>query len=346
MLRVIVAAGRLDIQDSVIKAVSSDHYIEIVAVTNNGAQATIRTKELRPDLVVMGNSLQTMDAIEAIKEIMIEAPTPVVLVFNASDPRALELSAGALEAGALAIIPAPLSKRASTDQAAVRKFLSTLKAMSQVKVVRRWRDRPSPKASFKRTPNTSKLPSRIVGIAASTGGPAAVQSLLANLPGDFPAPILIVQHITSGFIAGVASWLDSTTPLKVKVAEDGEALQPGVVYLGPDGRHLGVASRTHILVSDDPPVNGFRPSGTYLFASMARVFGAEAVAIILTGMGDDGVDGLCSIYDAGGNVLAQDEASCVVFGMPKAAIDAGIAHRILPLNEMARTMTSLIKDGH
>lgn len=345
MLRIIFATRRLDIQDSILKAIASDKQIEIVATAFSGAEAVKKTKELRPDLVLLGVSLQTLDGLEATKEIMIEAPTPIVLAFSAPDPRAFDLSVRALEAGALAIIPVPPQKSAATDGAAVRKFLSTLKAMSQVKVVRRWRNRSNPKSSSKRLPTGNKLSPQIVGIAASTGGPAAVQSILAKLPGDFPVPILVVQHITSGFIEGVASWLDAAIALKVKVAENGEPLAPHVVYLAPDGHHLGLASRSRIAIADDPPINGFRPSGTYLFASMARVFGTEAVAVILTGMGDDGADGLRAVYEAGGNVLAQDETSSVVFGMPKAAIDAGLAHRVLPLDEIARTMISLVMNG-
>ncbi|TIS55694.1 MAG: response regulator [Mesorhizobium sp.] len=345
MLRVILATSRLDIRDSILKAIATDKQIEIVATAFNGAEAVEKTKELRPDLVLLGVSLQTLDSLEATKEIMIEAPTPIVLVFSVPDPRAVELSVRALEAGALAVTPAPPQKSGSADGAAVRKFLSTLRAMSQVKVVRRWRDRPNLKTGSKRLPTGNKSSPRIVGIAASTGGPAAVQSILAKLPRDFPAPILIVQHIASGFIEGVASWLDAAIALKVKVAEDGELLAPHVVYLAPDGHHLGVASRSRIVVADDPPINGFRPSGTYLFASMARVFGSEAVGIILTGMGNDGADGLRAVYEVDGTVLAQDETSSVVFGMPKAAIDAGIAHRVLPLDEIARTMISLVMNG-
>jgi two-component system chemotaxis response regulator CheB len=347
MFRVIVATSRLDIQESIAKAIKSDKQVEIVGIAISGAEAVAMTKELRPDLVVIGTHLQTLDGVEATREIMVEAPTPIVLVFQAPNPRAVELSIRALEAGALAVIPAPIQtlKSTSAEEAATRKFLATLKAMSQVRVVRRWRDKPTPKVRLDQPHAERMAPLRIVGIAASTGGPAAMKSILAKLPIDFPVPILVVQHITAGFIGGVASWLDAAIPLRVKVAENGELLKPHVVYLAPDEHHLGVANRSRILVSDEPPINGFRPSGTYLFESIARVFGAEALAVILTGMGNDGADGLRALYNAGGNVVAQDEKSSVVFGMPKAAVDAGIAHRVLPLDEIAPTMISLANSG-
>jgi two-component system chemotaxis response regulator CheB len=349
MFRVIVATSRLDIQESIAKAIKSDKQVEIVGVAISGAEAVAMTKKLRPDLVVMGTHLQSLDGVEATREIMVEAPTPIVLVFQSPNPRAVELSVRALEAGALAVIPAPiqsLKNGASAEEAATRKFLATLKAMSQVRVVRRWRDKPNPRVRLDRPHAERRAPLGIIGIAASTGGPAAMKSILADLPRDFPVPILVVQHITTGFIGGVASWLDATIPLRVKVAENGEPLKPHFVYLAPDERHLGVANRSRISVSDEPPINGFRPSGTYLFESIARVFGADALAVILTGMGNDGADGLSALYNAGGKVVAQDEKSSVVFGMPKAAVDAGIAHRVLPLEEIARTIISLANSGH
>lgn len=345
MIRIILATSRLDVQDSILNAINSDDQVEIIGIARNGIEAVNMTRSLRPDLVVMGTHLQTLDGVEATREIMIQAPTPIVLVFSTPYQRAPEISALALEAGALAVIPAPLQKGASPEHVFAGKFLSTVKAMSQVKVVRRWRGSPRTKSASDETTAVRRGPLRIVGIASSTGGPAAVQSILAKLPGDFPAPILVVQHITTGFIDGVASWLDAATPLRVKVAQNGDSLEPHVVYLAPDSHHLGVASRSRIMVTDAAPINGFRPSGTYLFASMAHVFGAEALGVILTGMGDDGAEGLRALHRAGGTVLAQNEATSVVFGMPKAAIESGVAHRVLPLDDIPRSMVSAVKTG-
>jgi two-component system chemotaxis response regulator CheB len=180
----------------------------------------------------------------------------------------------------------------------------------------------------------------VVAIATSTGGPAALQRVFSGLDARFPAPILVVQHITPGFADGLATWLGSVCPLRVRTARHGEPLGPGTVYLAPDGRHLGISGHAAAL-SDAPPIGGFRPSGTHLFESAARAFGAATVAVILTGMGDDGLEGLRAVRHAGGRVIAQDEDSSVVFGMPGAAIAAGLADAVLPLDAIAGRLAAL-----
>lgn len=336
MIRIILAAGRLDIRECVESAIGTDAQMEIVGITQDGMRAVGLARELRPDVIVMGIQLHRLDGLQATKEIMAEMPIPVVLVTHPSDAHMTELSPLALRAGAVALAPAPLQKNRSADQTEITRFLSTIRAMSQVKVVRRWRDRQDPNEPLVgRAVSRSTLP-RIVGLAASTGGPAAIQSILTRLPGGFQAPILIVQHMSTGFVNSVAAWLDAAVQLRVKVAEDGEPLRPATAYFAPDGYQLGLASRSRILVANEPPIGGFRPSGTYLFASIARVFGRESLAVILTGMGEDGIAGLRAVRQAGGTVIAQDEASSIVFGMPKAAIDAGLANSVLPLDRIAQ----------
>jgi len=178
-------------------------------------------------------------------------------------------------------------------------------------------------------------------MAASTGGPAAIQKIISELPAAFP-PILVVQHIARGFIDGFATWLNTAGALRVRVAEAGEALQPGTVYVAPDDRHLGVSSRMQIDLAETPPIGGFRPSASHLFRSVAKQFGPAALAVVLTGMGDDGCEGLEEVRRQGGRVVAQDETSSVVFGMPAAAISAGLADGIVPIGEIAHTMKSLV----
>jgi two-component system chemotaxis response regulator CheB len=183
---------------------------------------------------------------------------------------------------------------------------------------------------------------RVVAIAASTGGPAALHDLLENLPGDLPASVLIVQHIAHGFTAGLAAWLSLGTALRVKVAEEGEPLAPGTVYFAPEDRHLDVTAQGIVALSSAPPVGGFRPSGTSLFEAAARTFGASAVAVNLTGMGEDGVAELHAVRQAGGRVIAQDQASSAVFGMPGAAVAAGLADEVLPPDKIAARLVELV----
>jgi two-component system chemotaxis response regulator CheB len=224
--------------------------------------------------------------------------------------------------------------------------VEVVKTMSQVKVVRHWRNVPSAPArparlrEARRSRSQPKI--RVVAVAASTGGPAALRELLEHLPDDFPASVLIVQHITHGFTAGLAAWLDLRTELRVKVAEEGEPLAARTVYFAPEDRHLDVSVQGIVALSAAPPVGGFRPSGTFLFEAAARTFGASAVAVILTGMGEDGVAGLRAVRQAGGRVLAQDQASSAVFGMPGAALAAGLVDEVLPPDAIAARLAALV----
>jgi two-component system, chemotaxis family, protein-glutamate methylesterase/glutaminase len=344
MLRILLAADRSDVRDAVLDAAGADDQIEVVAVARNWGDLVRQVKALRPGLVVMGVGLKPLDGVETIKEVMTEAPTPIVLVFDPDDAEAVALSADALKAGALAIVPVPGRGGPAESTTPVARFLSTLKAMAQVKVVRRWRE-PTTRRLDPDTISGGRPPGRIVGIAASTGGPAAMKAILERLPVGFPVPILAVQHMSTGFTDSVAAWLDAAVPLTVKVARHGDLLEPGIVYIAPERQHLGVAGRTRVLLSDEPPINGFRPSGTFLFRSIARVFSAEAVAVILTGMGNDGAEGLRAVFEGGGDVLAQDEESSIVFGMPKVAIDAGLAHRVLPPEGIAAALLARVRGG-
>jgi two-component system chemotaxis response regulator CheB len=180
-----------------------------------------------------------------------------------------------------------------------------------------------------------------VAIAASTGGPAALQRVLWALPASFPAPILLVQHIAPGFIGSLAASLGAGCALEVKVAVHGEPLLPQRVYVAPDGKHLGVCDRARILLLEAEPVGGFLPSATILFESVARVFGPSSLHVILTGMGRDGVAGLAVARALGGKVLAQDQASSVVFGMPGEAVHAGVVDEVVPLASMAAQLVAM-----
>jgi two-component system chemotaxis response regulator CheB len=221
--------------------------------------------------------------------------------------------------------------------------------MARVKVVRRWGSPPSAVSPAPARQMAPGAPVRLVAVAASTGGPAVLQRILTALPGDFAVPILVVQHIATGFVGGLAEWLSASCNLRVKVAEHGEPVLQRTVFLAPDDRQLGVGPNGRVVVVDAPPVNGFRPSGTHLFASAAQAYGASVAAVILTGMGSDGVDGLKAVKAAGGRVLAQDEASSVVYGMPGEAVAAGVVDAVLGVDEMAPRLVELIagrNDGY
>jgi two-component system chemotaxis response regulator CheB len=345
MIRVLVAEDSPTARALLVAILAGDPEIQVVGEARDGTEAVELTRKLRPDVVTMDVRMPGMDGLEATKEIMITAPTPIVIVTASYLAREVETSMHALRAGALAVLAKPPGPESPAFEEAARQLIANVKAMSQVKVVRHWRpaarDEPVPTGRERRRGVLLRGCGKLVAVAASTGGPAALHQLLGDLPGDFAAPVLVVQHITAGFVHGLADWLDKSGRLRVKVAVDGERLAPGTVYLAPDNCHLGVAGH-RVALATGPPVGGFRPSGTFLFVSAAAVYGAGLVAVILTGMGEDGVAGLRAVEAVEGCVIAQDEKSSVIYGMPGAAVAAGVVDLVLPLEAIAPRLRELV----
>jgi two-component system chemotaxis response regulator CheB len=346
MIRVLVVDDSATARGLLVKILESDPEIQIVGEAGDGLEAVALAQRFRPDLVTMDIHMPRLDGLEATKEIMITAPTPIVIVTASTRAGEVAKSMDLLALGALDVLVKPAGPAAPGFAADAQHLVEVVKTMSQVKVVRHWRPVPSMPArsasSRKERPRRGEPKVRVVAVAASTGGPAALHELLGNLPGDLPASVLIVQHIAQGFTAGLAAWLNLGTKLCVKVAEEGEPLAPCTAYFAPEDRHLDVSTRGIVALSTAPPIGGFRPSATFLFEAAARTFGASAVAVILTGMGDDGVAGLRAVRQAGGRVIAQDQASSAVFGMPGAAVAAGLADEVLPPDEIAARLAALV----
>lgn len=337
MIRVLIAEDSVTVRELLVAILSADPEIEIAGTAKNGREAIEMTRHLRPDVVTMDVNMPEVDGFEATKQIMIETPTPIVIISASVDVRDVTISMNALRAGALALLPKPLGANVPDFQEITRHLTSTVKAMAGVKVVRH-----SPANHLARAANIPPVGlARVIAIAASTGGPAALARILADLPAQFPLPILVVQHISSGFVNGLASWLNTVCPLNVKVAKDGERVAGSTVYLAGDDTHLGIGGDFKIRLGKTGPVGGFRPSATYLFESVAAAYGSSMVALVLTGMGQDGVKGLNAVRSGGGRVLAQDEASCIVFGMPKEAIAQGFVDEVLPLSTIAQRLTEI-----
>ena len=340
MLRVLVAEDSVTARELLVDMLRSDPEIAVVGEATNGIDAVAMTRQLRPDVITMDIRMPQQDGFESTRQIMVEIPTPIVIVSGVVNEQDVEVSMHALRVGALAVLPKPPGPDASDFDEQCRRLVQTVKAMAQVKVVRRWPDRVlAPPSSL--PPLDRGARAEIVAIVASTGGPAALGRILSNLPPDFGLPILVVQHIASGFVDGFASWLNTIGTLPVKVARDGDTLHRGTVYVAPDHCHLGVSDRSRISLSRKPPIQGFRPSGTALFESVAKVFGSSVAAIVLTGMGDDGIMGLKAVRKAAGRIIVQNEATSVVFGMPAAAIAAGLADMTLPIDVIALRLEEL-----
>lgn len=347
MIRVVVAEDSLTVREFLVEILEGDPGIRVVGQAKNGAEAVELATQLKPDLVTMDVHMPVMDGFEATKEIMVKAPTPILIVSSSVSGREVELSLNAMRAGALMVVSKPDNPHATRFDGRREQLLTMVKAMAQVKVVRQWASQAHPvRPASARRVAAPGVPVRLVAVAASTGGPAALQRILAALPGDFAVPILVVQHIATGFVGGLAEWLSASCTFRVKVAEHGEPLVKRTVFLAPDDRHLGVSPDARVMVTDAPPVDRFRPSGTYLFASAAQAYGASVAAVILTGMGRDGVEGLYAVKAAGGRVLAQDEPSSVVYGMPGEAVAAGVVDAILAVDEIAQHLAELIAGGN
>ncbi|MGD0993425.1 MAG: chemotaxis-specific protein-glutamate methyltransferase CheB [Gemmatimonadales bacterium] len=344
MIRVLLAEDSLTVRRLLVEQLRSDSEIEVVGEANNGAEAVEQACRLHPDIVAMDVHMPVMDGLDATKEIMVRSPAPIVLFSSSSTPGDVELALNAMRAGALMVLEKPDNPGSASFDGRRQQLIQMVKAMAQVKVVRRWAQGREPAAAPAASPRRG-APVRLVAIAASTGGPAVLQRVLSDLPGDFPAPVLVVQHIATGFVGGLADWLNASSALRVKVAEEGEDLQPHVAYLSPDDRHLGVRAPGRIQLSDAPPVGGFRPSGTYLFEAAAKLAGPALAAVILTGMGSDGVAGLEKVRAAGGTVLAQDEESSVVYGMPRDAVVAGLVDAVVGVEQIAPRLVALAREA-
>ena len=344
-LRIVVAEDSPTARRLLVEILRADPSLTVVGEAKDGVEAVELVQRLRPDLVTMDIQMPRMDGLDATRRIMTEVPTPVVVVSTLVE-RDIQTSMAALRAGALAVLQKPVGPESPDFDAESRRLRDTLKAMAEVKVVRRWPDRVVASATPTEAvpPRATQRPA-VVALAASTGGPAALHRVLSGLPAGFPVPLLVVQHIALGFSQGFATWLGTAGPLPVKVAEDGEPLLPGHVYLAPDDRHLGLHAEGRVEVSRAAPVNGFRPSATWLFRSVARAYGAHSLAVVLTGMGQDGLEGVRDLRGAGGHVLAQDEPSCVVYGMPGVVVGAGLAHEVVPLPSIASRLLQATRTG-
>ena len=337
MIRVLVAEDSPTARQLLVDMLTSDAGITVVGEARNGAEAVEMAERLRPDLITMDVQMPLLDGLEATMRIVGKVPTPIIIVSSQANAGELELSLEATRAGALMVLPKPEGPHSPRFREQQDHLIAMVKAMSDVKVVRRWgASTPAkPHKAFENRPALSGERPRVIAIGASTGGPAAIRDLLSALPQAFPVPILIVQHISKGFLPGLANWLAANTKLQVRVASSSDVARPGVVYLAPDDHHLGIREDGRIVLSSAPPLGSFRPSASRLFESAAEAFGGRMVAVILTGMGDAGVSGLRAVHAAGGLVIGQDEATSVVYGMPREAARAGVVRTVLPLPDIA-----------
>lgn len=313
--------------------------IEIAGEAADGAQAVALAARLRPDVITMDISLPVMDGFAATRAIMEYSPTPIVIVSAYWSPEEVAKTFDALGAGALAILEKP--RVGAPDFMHQREQLvSTIRLMADVKVVRRSQPIERPHKVKPAPPGRSRR--ELVAVGASTGGPQALKTILSGLPNGFSAPIVVVQHISYGFLPGLVQWLGQGCKLHVSIAAHGQTLEPGMVYFAPDDRHLLVSCDKILRLSGAPPDGTLRPSVAQLFRSVAESQGSRAVGVLLTGMGRDGAAELGLMRKRGAVTIVQDERTSIVHGMPKEAIRLGAAMHVLPQEEIADMLVGLL----
>lgn len=325
------------------KIFDSSSEIEVVGTANNGVEALDLIPKLQPTVICTDLHMAKMNGLEFTKQVMAKYPKPILVISNSVQQSKTENIFELLQAGAVDVFPKPVGGQADEYEQVKQKLITKIKVLSGVAVFSKPLKAPKNQS---RTTNPGLIPFqvpdstdtcssiRVITIGASTGGPQALAKILRFLPSNFPVPIICTQHISEGFLEGLASWLGRECKLNVKIAERGEIPTPGTVYFAPERHHLEIDHQGRFLYSDRSAVDGHRPSITVTFQAVARYYHKNAVSVLLTGMGKDGAEGTKAIADAGGLTIAQDESSCVIFGMPKEAIALGAVQHILPLSEI------------
>jgi two-component system chemotaxis response regulator CheB len=340
-VRVLVVDDSALMRKLIPQILATDNSIEVVGTAIDGNFGLKKIEELKPQVVTLDLEMPGMGGLDMLKEIMRRHRVPVIVVSSHSTSGAT-VTLKALSLGAFDFVAKPTDV-SSRMQEVGRELISKIKAAAQSRgiQIRPESEFPTPAVRAKNKAEAGKEPTRIVAIGISTGGPQSLQFVLSHLPADFPGSIVVVQHMPEGFTEMFARRLDECCALNVKEAQSADLLLAGRVLICPGSRHMKV-KRLPLgdiaILSDDPQVNGHRPSADVLFKSVAEEFGQRAIGVLMTGMGEDGAHGLGLIKAAGGLTIAQGEQSCVVFGMPKAAIERGYAMRVVELDALSSTL--------
>ncbi len=321
--------------------IERDSQIEVVGTAMDGVLGLRKIDDLHPDVVTLDLEMPRMDGMETLRQITKKYHVPVIIV-SALTTEGATATFKALALGALDFVAKPRDAASAHMDEIAEDLIKKIKVASKTK----WRalkvPEPAPHAPVqKATTRPRQSPSRVVAIGVSTGGPNALQYLLSQLPGDFPGSIVVVQHMPEGFTDMFARRLNECCAIDVKEAQSGDLLIAGRALICPGDRHIKVRRMSladTVVLSDDPRINGHRPSVDVLFRSVASELGSRAIGVLMTGMGDDGAAGMGLIKESGGLTIAQTEESCVVFGMPKAAIERGFAMRVVPLDSLATVL--------
>ena len=342
MIKVLVVDDSALVREVLTRCLNAAPDLSVIGTAVDGEEAVRKVGALKPDIVTMDIEMPNLNGFEATQKIMAYSPAPILIVTGADLPVA-ELSFKALGAGALDAMPKPKASDLGENSTFQKDLVARVRMLAKVPVIAHLKGRHRT-SDFPEVPLNIDAPAKVVAVASSTGGPKQLTGLLQELPENLPCSVLLVQHIDDGFSEGLIRWLDRDAKMSVKLASKGDLIKPGEVYLAPNGTHLVVRPGGILGLDEGPPVEGFRPSANVLMESVARIYGANSIGVVLTGMGEDGATGVRAIHDAGGRTIAQDQQSAIVFGMPKAAIETGCVDRVLPSEEIAAEITRLVTD--
>lgn len=339
MVKVLIVDDSAFIRNTLKGMISSDPEIKVVGIARDGIEAVEKVASLKPDIVTLDVEMPRMDGIEALQRIMAQHPVPVLMVSSLTTDEA-QVTLDALDLGAVDFIPKNLEDL-SVNIVKIKEVL-----IEKIKSIARKGFVPTPAvksakplAMPKPTEYKSHRKTGIIVIGSSTGGPKALQHIISKLPKEFPVPILIAQHMPPNFTAPFAERLNQISVVHVKEAEDREPLKKGIVYIAPGSGHMGVLRKriteTLISISNNFAEYVYKPSVDALMLSVVEIYSGQVLGVILTGLGNDGERGMREVKNKGGRTIAQNEQSCVVYGMPKSIIQAGLADKIVPLDKIA-----------
>lgn len=345
-IRVLVVDDSLTVRKRLVEVLASDPALDVVGEAENGKRAIELCQTLRPDVITLDMMMPVMTGLTVTEYVMAYCPTPILIVSASTNRGELFKTYEALAAGALDVLEKPKAEDANGHWE--KKLVSTVKLISRIKVITHPRARLM-RQQEDQDETTSGLSGgkteyAVVAIGASTGGPGAVLDILRGLPASFPLPILLVIHLAEPFAMALAEWLDGLSPLRVRYARDGEPIPPTGVVMAPPARHL-VVSQGQLRLTLDPERHSCRPSVDVLFESVTRELGGRSITCLLTGMGKDGALGMLAARRAGAVTIAQNESSSVVYGMPGEAVRLGAAERVLPVEDIARSLIELSENA-
>ncbi len=356
-IQVLIADDSMVVREVLKDMIEEETDLNVIGEAHNGREACELCEKLQPDIITMDVMMPVMDGLQAVEHIMAYNPTPILVFSSAVSNKEMNIAFNAIHRGALDVMEKPSDATGNHYDDIRKDLVSKLKMLSNIKVIphlrgkRRWNKdlsprpepAPAPPKPAKPAPVPIARPKRsvtkpvVVVIGASTGGPKALVQIFSQLPKNLPVPILVVQHIAPSFAEGLVEWLNRESEIQVKLAQKGQDIKPGEAYLAPTGKHLVLKNDTLDLHGGEP-VNSCIPSVDVMFKSVAESLEGKALAVLLTGMGRDGAQGMKLIHNLKGQTIIQDESTSVIFGMPKAALEVGAVDKILPLDQIAQAI--------